>query len=201
MKFSQLSFWLVTVLLSQVLGSALKGRPGDLIKHDKRGELQNIVTWDEHSIYVHGQRVLFYSGEVHPYRMPVAGLYLDVFQKIRALGYTGVSFYTDWALLEGKQGDFSAEGIFSLQPFFDAAQEAGIYLLARPGPYINAESSGGGYPGMSLNRPHTSSFYRGFMSAGHITDPCVNRMAAANRGSTPDSGLCEVYGIVRLFIH
>ena len=25
--------------------------------------------------------------------------------------------------------------------------EAGIYLIARPGPYINAESSGGGFPG------------------------------------------------------
>lgn len=150
MNFSRLSLLLLALLLSPVLGSALKGRPGDLIKHDKRGLLQNIVTWDEHSIFVHGRRVLFYSGEVHPYRLPVPGLYADIFQKIRALGYTGVSFYVDWALLEGKQGNFSADGIFSLQPFFDAAQEAGIYLLARPGPYINAESSGGGYPGRVL---------------------------------------------------
>lgn len=39
------------------------------------------------------------------------------------------------------------EGIWSLTEFFDAASEAGIYLVARPGPYINAESSGGGFPG------------------------------------------------------
>ncbi len=39
-------------------------------------------------------------------------------------------------MLEGKQGDFSAEGIFALEPFFEAAQQAGIYILARPGPYI-----------------------------------------------------------------
>ena len=157
MNFSKLSLLLVTLLFSQVLARALKGRPGDLIKQDKRGLLQNIVTWDNHSIYVHGQRVLFYSGEVHPYRTPVAGLYLDIFQKIRALGYTGVSFYTNWALLEGKEGDFTAEGIFSLQPFFDAAQEAGIYLLARPGPYINAESSGGGFPGKNFESNLSSS--------------------------------------------
>lgn len=56
-----------------------------------------------------------------------------------------------WALLEGKPGEFTAEGIFDLEPFFDAAKEAGIYLLARPGPYINAEVSGGGFPGW-LNR-------------------------------------------------
>lgn len=58
-----------------------------------------------------------------------------------------MSFYTDWALLEGKPGEFRANGIFSFEPFFDAAKKAGIYLLARPGPYINAEVSGGGFPG------------------------------------------------------
>jgi beta-galactosidase GanA len=79
--------------------------------------------------------------------MPVAGLYIDLFQKIKSLGYNMVSFYVDWALLEGKPGVYRAEGVFDLQPFYDAAQEAGIYLLARPGPYINAEVSGGGFPG------------------------------------------------------
>lgn len=57
-------------------------------------------------------------------------LYLDIFQKIRALGYNGVSFYVDWALLEGKPGTFRAEGVFDLDPFFEAASQAGIYLLA-----------------------------------------------------------------------
>lgn len=63
-------------------------------------------------------------------RLPVPGLWLDVFQKIRALGYTGVSFYVDWALLEGDPGTFTAEGVFDLDPFFEAATQAGIYLLA-----------------------------------------------------------------------
>lgn len=49
--------------------------------------------------------------------------------------------------MEGKPGTYRAQGIFDLQPFFDAAKQAGIYLLARPGPYINAEVSGGGFPG------------------------------------------------------
>lgn len=30
--------------------------------------LQDIVTWDKHTIFVHGKRVLFYSGEFHPFR-------------------------------------------------------------------------------------------------------------------------------------
>ncbi|KAI9713478.1 MAG: hypothetical protein M1820_000860 [Bogoriella megaspora] len=132
---------------------ATGAKPGQLIKPYKRAPLQDIVTWDEHSLFVYGERVLFYSGEFHPYRLPVPGLFLDVFQKIKALGYSGVSFYVDWALLEGKPGDFSAEGVFALEPFFEAASQAGIYLLARPGPYINAESSGGGYPGWLQRNP------------------------------------------------
>jgi beta-galactosidase len=72
---------------------------------------------------------------------------LDVFQKIKALGFNTVSFYADWALLEGTPGRYTAEGIFALEPFFEAAKEAGVYLIARPGPYINAEVSGGGFPG------------------------------------------------------
>lgn len=42
---------------------------------------------------------------------------------------------------------YRADGVFALEPFFEAAQTAGIYLIARPGPYINAEVSGGGFPG------------------------------------------------------
>jgi beta-galactosidase GanA len=106
---------------------------------------------------------MVFSGEFHPYRLPVPDLWLDIFQKVKALGFNAVSFYSDWALLEGQPGVYNASGIFAFEPFFQAAQEAGIYLIARPGPvshtlmifdfrlkelqYINAESSGGGFPG------------------------------------------------------
>ncbi|OJZ84692.1 glycoside hydrolase family 35 protein [Aspergillus luchuensis CBS 106.47] len=109
--------------------------------------LQDIVTWDEYSIRVHGERVLLLSGEFHPFRLPSPGLWLDVFQKVRALGFSAVSFYVDWALLEGERGSIRTDGVFALEEFFQAATEAGLYLTARPGPYINAEVSGGGFPG------------------------------------------------------
>src|ERR1700712_2441998 len=83
---------------------------------------------------VYGERVFVFSGEFHPYRLPVPDLWLDVFQKIKALGFNCVSFYIDWALLEGEPGVFRADGIFAFEPFFEAAQQAGIYLIARPGP-------------------------------------------------------------------
>lgn len=81
------------------------------------------------------------------YRLPVTSLWLDVFEKIKALGFNAVSFYVHWGLVEYKKGDFNFDGIRSYTPFFEAARKAGIYLIARPGPYINAETSGGGFPG------------------------------------------------------
>ncbi|PGH07140.1 beta-galactosidase [Blastomyces parvus] len=113
----------------------------------KRDLLQDIVKWDNESLFINGERIMIFSAEFHPFRLPVPSLWLDIFQKIKALGFNCVSFYTYWALTEGKPGDYTAEGIFAWEPFFEAATEAGIYLLARPGPYINAEVSGGGFPG------------------------------------------------------
>ncbi|KKY15881.1 putative beta-galactosidase e [Phaeomoniella chlamydospora] len=108
------------------------------------------VKWDKDSVFVRGERVMLYSGEFHPFRLPVPGLWLDIFQKIKALGFNGVSFYTDWGLLEGNPGRVVVDGVWALDEFFDAASEAGIYLIARPGPYINAETAAGGIPGWVL---------------------------------------------------
>lgn len=100
MRFLQyLSSFLVGGLAAQTVALSIPGRQSFKVKPYKREALQDIVTWDQHSIFVNGERVLFYSGEYHPFRLPVPGLWFDVFQKIRALGYTGVSIYTDWALV------------------------------------------------------------------------------------------------------
>jgi len=64
---------------------------------------------------------MIFSDEYHPYRLPVPGLWLDIFQKVKALGFRAVSSYNDSVLLEGEQGIYSASGIFTLELFFDAA--------------------------------------------------------------------------------
>ncbi|KAL2823374.1 putative beta-galactosidase A [Aspergillus cavernicola] len=114
---------------------------------EKRDLLQDYVTWDEKSLFIKGERVMIFAAEIHPWRLPVPSLWTDIFHKVKALGFNSVSFYVDWALLEGKPGEYKAEGSLAWEPFFEAAAESGIYLIARPGPYINAEVSGGGLPG------------------------------------------------------
>ncbi|KAJ5247363.1 CAZyme family GH35 [Penicillium chermesinum] len=144
--------WALAALAAQAAGAAISHKLNGftITEHPdpaKREQLQKYVTWDDKSLFINGERLMLFSGEVHPFRLPVPSLWIDIFQKVKALGFNCVSFYVNWALVEHKPGHYRADGIFDLQPFFDAAQEAGIYLLARPGPYINAEVSGGGFPG------------------------------------------------------
>ncbi|KAK4034478.1 glycoside hydrolase [Parachaetomium inaequale] len=129
--------------------TALRGRPNTLLNTGPipRAPLQNIVTWDEHSLSINGERVMIFSGEFHPFRLPVPSLWTDVLEKIKALGLNTVSIYIDWAQLEGKPGEFRAAGVFDYDAFLTAAKQVGLYVIARPGPYINAEVSGGGFPG------------------------------------------------------
>jgi glycosyl hydrolase family 35 len=88
------------------------------------------VSFDEHSLLINGKRTMIFSGEFHPWRLPVPSLWLDVFQKIKALGFNCVSFYVNWALLEGKPGNVTSDGVFDLELFLQAAADAGLYLIA-----------------------------------------------------------------------
>ncbi|KAK3310903.1 glycoside hydrolase family 35 protein [Chaetomium strumarium] len=129
--------------LSQIAqGSAAQSKRAPLAGHTYPPP-----AWDNASLFLLGQRTMLFSGEFHPFRLPVPSLWRDVLEKIRAAGLNTVSFHVDWGLVEGKPGEFRAEGLFDLTEFFEAAKELGLWLIARPGPYINAEVSGGGLPG------------------------------------------------------
>lgn len=68
------------------------------------------------------------SGEFHPFSLPVPSLWPDVLQKIKALGFNCVSFYVDWALLEGNPGEYSAKGPFAIEPFLDSIISSDVTL-------------------------------------------------------------------------
>ncbi|TCD69623.1 hypothetical protein EIP91_006848 [Steccherinum ochraceum] len=113
----------------------------------------NAVTWDPHSLFIHGQRTFILSAEVHPWRQPNPELWADILQKVRANGFNTVSIYVNWALhyptpdTNKGQGDFQTGTYRDVQRFIDEVKKAGLWLIARPGPYINGETTGGGFPG------------------------------------------------------
>ncbi|KAJ3561176.1 hypothetical protein NP233_g10355 [Leucocoprinus birnbaumii] len=141
------------VVLLGVLLLALSYASGSLQTRNSTG-LTDAVTWDSHSLSIQGQRVFILSAEYHPWRLPGnPDLWADVFEKIKANGFNAVSFYVNWAVhyptpgTNGGRGDFQAGTYRDIQRFIDDAHRAGLWLIARPGPYINGETTGGGFPG------------------------------------------------------
>ncbi|PBK83219.1 glycoside hydrolase [Armillaria gallica] len=48
------------------------------------------------------------------------------------------------SLLNPSRGVVDFEGFRALKPLYEAALDAGVWIVLRPGPYINAETSAGG---------------------------------------------------------
>ncbi|MEV6916576.1 beta-galactosidase [Amycolatopsis sp. NPDC051106] len=105
------------------------------------------ITFDQYSLLLDGRRQFVWSGEFHPFRLPSPDLWRDVLQKLKASGYTAVSIYFDWDYHSPAPGVYDFTGVRDMDRLLDLAQESGLYVIARPGPYINAEVSGGGFPG------------------------------------------------------
>jgi beta-galactosidase GanA len=105
------------------------------------------VSYDQYSLMIGGQRMLIYAGEFDPWRLPSPSLWLDRLQKMKADGYNAVTVYFDWDYSSPAPGVYDFTGIRDMNEFLNMAQQAGLYVIARPGPYINAETDGGGFPG------------------------------------------------------
>lgn len=104
------------------------------------------VAYDKYSLKVDGKRVFLWGGEFHYFRLPSQTLWRDVLEKIRAAGFNGVSLYFDWAYHSPAPGVYDFTGVRDVDRLLRMTEELGMYVVARPGPYINAETSGGGFP-------------------------------------------------------
>ena len=112
------------------------------------------VSYDASSLLIGGQRVFITAGEFDPWRTPSPSLWLDDLQKMKADGYNAVTVYFDWDYTSPSPGVYDFGGVRDMNEFLNMAQEAGLYVIARPGPYINAETDGGGIPSWVLNTPN-----------------------------------------------
>ncbi|KAI6156505.1 glycoside hydrolase family 35 protein [Pisolithus thermaeus] len=102
------------------------------------------VLWDKYSLVIKGQRVFIHSGEFHTFRLPVPDLWLDILQKAKAAGLNAVSVYTHMGLINPSPGVVDFNDYRALKPLYEAAKQVGMWIVLRPGPYINAETTAGG---------------------------------------------------------
>jgi beta-galactosidase len=85
------------------------------------------------------------AGEMHYARIPRAR-WRYAMRMARAMGLNTVTTYAFWNLHEPEPGQFNFTGQNDLAAFLKIAQEEGLYVVLRPGPYVCAEWEFGGYP-------------------------------------------------------
>ncbi len=102
----------------------------------------NTVRYDHDGFVIRGKDVFIYGGSFHYFRCDPAE-WRDRLEKIKAAGFNTIETYVPWNWHERQEGrtDFA-----SLDKFLTECQEAGLYVIIRPGPYICAEWDVGGFP-------------------------------------------------------
>jgi len=108
--------------------------------------------WKDESFLLDGKPFVIRSGEMHYPRVP-REYWRDRMKKMRALGLNTLCTYVFWNLHEPQPGKFDFTGNLDLAEYLRTAQQEGLWVLLRPGPYICSEWDFGGYPAWLLADP------------------------------------------------
>ena len=92
-----------------------------------------------------GARFQIRCGEIHAARVPKE-YWRQRLQMAKAMGLNTVCAYLFWNLHEPKPGEFNWSGQADDAEFCRIAQEEGLWVILRPGPYACAEWEMGGTP-------------------------------------------------------
>lgn len=99
----------------------------------------------ENDFLLDGQRFQIRCGEVHAPRVP-AEYWRHRLKMARAMGLNAVCAYLFWNMHEQSPGQFNWTGQADAAQFCRIAQEEGLWVILRPGPYACAEWEMGGFP-------------------------------------------------------
>lgn len=94
---------------------------------------------------LNGKPFRILSGEMEYTRIPRA-YWRDRLRKARAMGLNAVTVYVFWNVHEPEPGVYNFSGQDDVAEFLREAQQEGLYVILRPGPYVCAEWDLGGYP-------------------------------------------------------
>ncbi|MFI5314755.1 MAG: beta-galactosidase [Myxococcota bacterium] len=111
------------------------------------------VEFDRHSLRVDGRRVIVRAGSLHYFRLPARALWRDRVAQMRDAGLNAIDVYYPWNYHEERRGELDFAGLRDVDHLHDLIERAGLYLIARPGPYICAEIDFGGLPAWLLRDP------------------------------------------------
>ncbi len=120
------------------------GRPEGAVRHT--------FGWQGEHFLLDGKPFQILSGEMHYARVP-RPYWRDRMRKMRAMGLNTLCAYMFWNVHEPQPGQFDFDGNLGAATFIRTAQEEGLWVILRPGPYSCAEWDFGGFPAWLLATP------------------------------------------------
>ncbi|MBX3359252.1 MAG: beta-galactosidase [Phycisphaeraceae bacterium] len=110
------------------------------------------ITYDGQSFMIDGRRIWVVSGSVPFARIP-RDQWAARIRAAKLAGLNAVETHVIWSRHEARQGQFNFTGENDLRHFVQLVQQAGMYCILRPGPYVGAAWDMGGLPSWLLALP------------------------------------------------
>ncbi|HEY4146619.1 glycoside hydrolase family 35 protein [Pinirhizobacter sp.] len=110
------------------------------------------LTISQGEFQLDGKPFRIISGEMHYTRVP-REYWRDRLKMARAMGLNTITTYVFWNAHEATPGHYDFSGQNDVAEFIREAQQEGLYVILRPGPYVCAEWEFGGFPAWLLKDP------------------------------------------------
>ncbi|HUX35165.1 MAG TPA: beta-galactosidase family protein [Gemmatimonadaceae bacterium] len=101
---------------------------------------------DSGHFVLNGKPFQIISGSMHYARVP-REYWRDRMEKAKAMGLNTITTYVFWNFHEPTPGHVDFSGQRDIAEYLRIAQQVGLHVILRPGPYVCAEWELGGYPG------------------------------------------------------
>lgn len=105
-------------------------------------EHPEIIRYDAQCFTIHDRDAFIYSAAFHYCRTPKE-LWRDRMLKLKLAGFNTIETYVFWNYHEPVEGQVD---MTELEEFIALAQELGLWVILRVGPYVCAEWDAGGFP-------------------------------------------------------
>lgn len=109
------------------------------------------IQLSKEAVRVEGKSSIVVSASLFYFRIP-RELWKDRLDRLKIAGYNCVDVYFPWNYHELSEGQWSFEEERDAEEFLRLVKEAGLWTVARPGPYICSEWDGGALPAYLLTK-------------------------------------------------
>ncbi|MBM6997777.1 beta-galactosidase [Paenibacillus sp. DXFW5] len=110
-----------------------------------RVESESVVSLSGQAVSIHGESVILLCASLFYFRVP-SELWKERLDQVKEAGYNCIDVYFPWNFHEPQEGKWDFNGMRDAEKFLQLASEAGLWVVARPGPYICSEWDGGALP-------------------------------------------------------